>query len=115
METNKRVKRGVEQKPYKSKFNMVCNIEKKHVHNIMNLILVECGLYVFGYDVISDSFWGKRRDNLHFTIKIKMYDYRASRLKFKVIMDNRNEMKSICEKITDMIRIYYDTFGPELA
>jgi hypothetical protein len=86
---------------------MQCNIDKKSLHNIMHLILVECGLYVFGYDTQKDTFWGKQKDRLHFTIKIKSIEHQYSVLKFKIIMDLRNEMKTICEKIIEMTGIYH--------
>ena len=96
-------------KKYNAKINMQCNIEKKHLHDIMDFILVECGLYVFGYDIRKDSFWGKRQDHLHFTLKIKNINSRTQ-LRLKIIMDDHNQMNHICAKIAEIVNIYEDTF-----
>lgn len=93
------------QKKYSSKFYMRCTVQKKRLHDVMHIVMTECGLYVFGYDTQTDTFWGKQKDRLHFTIKIKSVEHIHSVLKFKVYLDTRNEMKSICGKIAELMCI----------
>lgn len=92
-----------------SRIHMQCSVEKKHLYDVMNFILVECGLYVFGYDTRKDSFWGKKQNHLHFTLKIKNINS-VTQINIKIIMDNHNQMKQICEKIAELVHIYEDTF-----
>ena len=96
-------------KKYNAKIHMQCNIEKKQLHDIMDFILVECGLHVFGYDTRKDSFWGKRQNHLHFTLKIKNINSHTQ-LRLKIIMDDHNQINHICAKIEEIVNIYEDTF-----
>ena len=97
-------------KKHATRINMQCSVEKRHLYDVMNFILVECGLYVFGYDTCKDAFWGKKQNHLHFTLKIKNINS-VTQINIKIIMDNHNQMKQVCEKIAELVHIYEDTFA----
>lgn len=96
-------------KKHATRIHLQCSVAKKHLHDVMDFILVECGLYVFGYDTCKDSFWGKKQNHLHFTLKIKNINS-VTQINIKIIMDNHNQMKQVCEKIAELVHIYEDTF-----
>lgn len=97
-------------KKHATRIHLQCSVEKRHLYDVMNFILVECGLYVFGYDTRKDSFWGKKQNHLHFTLKIKNINS-VTQINIKIIMDNHNQMKQVCEKIAELVHIYEDTFA----
>ena len=78
--------------------NILCDINVNDLHDVMYNRLQQCHLSVYGYDNISEKYWGKKVHKtcyLSFTISIIKKTTNLTLMVIDVYLDDKSEIKTI--------------------
>ena len=86
--------------------HIICNIKKKDLNLIMDLVLYECKLDVFGYNKVNEEYWGKVLNKCEFILYVD-----DGKLSLHTKYDYSKEVYNICIKITEIINMFEESIN----
>ena len=87
-----------------NKNTIVCDITKRNLDLIMDIILRECNLVVCGYNRSTQEYWGKVKGKNAFTLKVE--DYKVT-IQTKSGYDFMN-VNQMCGQISELLDLFED-------
>lgn len=83
---------------------IVCEITKRNLDLIMDVVLRECNLLVSGYNINTQEYWGKPKGKNMFILKVEDY---------KLTIQTKNEydfmdVNQICGQISELLELFED-------
>ena len=83
----------------KRHMNIILDIDTKIINNNINKFLQNCKLFVFGYDVRNDLYYGKKNKNgalvFHFVLKIVCKGDKLTHIEINVLHDDKHYNSSL--------------------
>jgi hypothetical protein len=92
-------------------YSILSSTSKNIIHDIINIIFNEfCKLDVYGYNKVSDEFWGKKGTNLYFRLELKELDKKNTTIVINPVIGDEDEVRRLYNGIRDSIQLCENTF-----